>query len=782
LVKGRRHPGDLVRLVVALALVALTTLVALKGNISASEADAFRLFNDLPRIFTAIALPLLVLGSPVAIVGAAIAALAQRRWRLAIELVVAGGAAYGVARLLQHVVGRPGPTAALAEFHHVSQLVVSDKVTLGTGFPSAALAVSAALATAAGPHVRRPVGRAVWWLVLGVALARMYAGLDLPLDVVAGVAVGWAVGAALNLALGTPSGHPSPAQVHDALSAAGVEVASLVPVGMGGRSYARFLATSADGEELFVKVLGSEERSADLLMRLWRFVAFRGFQDELAFVSRKRTAEHEALMALTAAQAGVRVPHVQLATRGQRGEVFLVEERVRGHTLDDVPVESIDDKLLERVWEQVERLHAARIAHRDLRRHNVLVDEAGEPWLLDFNLAEAASPPRRLHRDVVELLVSLTAVVGPTRAADSALESLGSDEVMAAMPMLQPLAISGRTLAELPGRQGVIAELRSHVADRLGVEHEPLAQVTRVRPRTIVALLAFGFAVQLLLPQVGEFSQTVDAITSAHWAWMLAAAAAAAATFVAAALAQRGAVEKRLPMYPMTMVQVACSFVNRVTPAGTGGLGLNERHLEKSGLTRPSALAAIGLNALAGAVVHALGVAVAIAALGQSGIGGAPLPRGWGVLVAVTIGFAVAGIVFLSPLRRRIAVPMKRAATDLVRVVRRPLQALQLFSGNIGVTLGNALALAACLAAFHANADLLEVIVVYLGGSAVASVSPTPGALGAVEAALVAGLTGVGVAAGPAVAGVLAFRLVTFWAPTIPGAWAFRVVRRKQWA
>lgn len=780
--KGRRHPGDVVRLVVALGLVALTTLFARSGNVSASEADAFRLFNDLPRIFTGLALPLLVVGSPVAIVGTSVAALTQRRLRLALELAIAGGAAYGVARLLQHIVDRPGPTAHIAQFHHVSQLVVSDRVTLGTGFPSAALAVSAALATAVGPHVRRPIGRAAWWLVLGVALARMYAGLDLPLDVVAGVAVGWAVGAALNLALGTPSGHPSPTQVHEALSAAGIEVDTLVPVGMGSRSYARFLATTESGEELFVKVLGSEERSADLLMRVWRFVAFRGVQDELAFVSRKRTAEHEALLALTAAQAGVRVPHVQLAARGPRGEVFLVEERVRGHTLDDVPAESIDDKLLERVWEQVERLHAARIAHRDLRRHNVLVDEAGEPWLLDFNLAEAASTARRLHRDVCELLVSLTAVVGPQRAADSAIQTLGPDEVMAAMPMLQPLAISGRTLAELPGRRGVIADLRNHVADRLGVEHEPLAQVTRVRPRTLVALAAFGFAVQLLLPQVGEFSQTMDAVSSAHWAWMLAAAGAAVATFVAAALAQRGAVARRLPLYPMTMVQVACSFVNRVTPAGTGGLGLNERHLERSGLPRPAALAAIGLNALAGAVVHALGVAVAIAALGRAGIGGAPLPRGWGVLVAVTIGFAIAGIVLLSPLRKRVAGPMRRAASDLVHVVRRPLQALQLFTGNIGVTLGNALALAACLAAFHANANLLQVIVVYLGGSAVASVSPTPGALGAVEAALVAGLTGVGVAAGPAVAGVLAFRLVTFWAPTVPGFLAFRLVRRRQWA
>ncbi len=781
---GRRHPGDFVRLVVAVALLALCSLAARGGHVSASEADAFRLFNDLPRLFTALALPLLVIGSPVAIVGAAVAALVQRRFRLAAELVAAGGAAYGIARLLQHVVERAGPSGHIAVFHHVAQLLVSDRVTLGTGFPSAAVAVAAALATAAGPHVRRSVGRTAWWLVLGVALARMYGGLDLPLDILAGAAVGWAVGAALNLTFATPTGHPSTAQVRDALAAAGIDVPNLVPAGMGGRSYARFLATTADGEELFVKVLGSEERSADLLMRLWRFVAFRGVQDELAFVSNKRRAEHEALLAITAAEAGVRVPCVRLAARAPRGEVFLVEERVRGHTLDDVAAETIDDKLLERVWEQVGRLHAARIAHRDLRRHNVLVDEAGEPWLLDFNLAEAAATNRRLHRDVNELLVSLSAVVGHERAADSAIETLGSDAVMAAMPMLQPLAISGRTLAELPGRQTVITNLRSHVAERLGVEHEPLAQVTRVRPRTLLALAAFGFAVQLLLPQVGEFHQTVNAVTSAHWAWMVAAIGAAAVTYVAAALAQRGAVERRwrLPLYPMTVVQVACSFVNRVTPAGTGGLGLNERYLEKSGLPRPQALAAIGLNALAGAVVHALGVAVAIAALGQSGIGGAPLPRGWGVLVAVTGAFVIAGVVLLSPLRKRIVAPMKRAASDLVRVLRHPAQASQLFSGNVGVTLGNALALAACLAAFHANANLLQVIVVYLGGSAVASVSPTPGALGAVEAALVAGLTGVGVAAGPAVAGVLAFRLVTFWAPTLPGFFAFRVVRRRRWA
>jgi glycosyltransferase 2 family protein len=41
--------------------------------------------------------------------------------------------------------------------------------------------------------------------------------------------------------------------------------------------------------------------------------------------------------------------------------------------------------------------------------------------------------------------------------------------------------------------------------------------------------------------------------------------------------------------------------------------------------------------------------------------------------------------------------------------------------------------------------------------------------LGALEAALIAGLTGFGLAGGPAVAAVLSFRLMTFGLPILPG-------------
>jgi undecaprenyl-diphosphatase len=70
---------------------------------------------------------------------------------------------------------------------------------------------------------------------------------------------------------------------------------------------------------------------------------------------------------------------------------------------------------------------------------------------------------------------------------------------------------------------------------------------------------------------------------------------------------------------------------------------------------------------------------------------------------------------------------------------------------------------------------------VYLAGSALAAASPTPGSLGAIEAALVAGLTGVGMEPGPAVSAVLAYRLATYWLPIVPGWMAWNVVQRRRY-
>jgi uncharacterized membrane protein YbhN (UPF0104 family) len=66
-----------------------------------------------------------------------------------------------------------------------------------------------------------------------------------------------------------------------------------------------------------------------------------------------------------------------------------------------------------------------------------------------------------------------------------------------------------------------------------------------------------------------------------------------------------------------------------------------------------------------------------------------------------------------------------------------------------------------------------------LAGDAVGAVAPTPGGLGAVEAALSAGVVTAGMAGASAVSAVLLFRLATFWLP-VPSGWlALRWLQRQ---
>ncbi len=61
---------------------------------------------------------------------------------------------------------------------------------------------------------------------------------------------------------------------------------------------------------------------------------------------------------------------------------------------------------------------------------------------------------------------------------------------------------------------------------------------------------------------------------------------------------------------------------------------------------------------------------------------------------------------------------------------------------------------------------------------AVGSAAPTPGGIGAVEAALAAGLTAAGLDGSTAVQAALLFRAVTFWIPMVPGWLSFGYLQR----
>ena len=101
-----------------------------------------------------------------------------------------------------------------------------------------------------------------------------------------------------------------------------------------------------------------------------------------------------------------------------------------------------------------------------------------------------------------------------------------------------------------------------------------------------------------------------------------------------------------------------------------------------------------------------------------------------------------------------------------------------LLGGSVLVTLSYVIAFNFSALAFDIDLRFASIGAVYLIGSAIATAAPTPGGLGAAEAALIGGLIAVGVDKEAAVAAVFLFRLGTFWIPILPGYIAFSWLRR----
>jgi glycosyltransferase 2 family protein len=405
-----RHPGDLVRVALGAAVLAVTTTAIHKDVIGDREAALFRVVNELalpgwtwPGVW--LVMQLGVIG---AVPLVAVLALVTRRLRLALDAVLAAGSIYLIAKLVKEFVQRGRPQTLLEDVN------ILGEPARGLGYVSGHSAVAVALATVASPYLGRRARRVAWVLAGCVCLARMYVGSHLPFDVVGGAALGWAAGSLVLFVLGAPDPRPSVAKLKAVLASHGLEVAELAPVGTDPR---RSTCYVTDGDPaLFVKVVVAEWRDLDLLWRAVRRLTRRDRTRPVRAGSAHHEVEHEASMALLAARAGVRTPAVLLVRSFDNDAGMLVQRRVDGRDLASPDAGEVGDELLTELWRQVGLLHRAGIAHGELVPANLMVDGDGRPWLVDFDQARAASDRALLDRDRADLLAALTTLVGPERA------------------------------------------------------------------------------------------------------------------------------------------------------------------------------------------------------------------------------------------------------------------------------------------------------------------------------------------------------------------------------
>lgn len=302
----------------------------------------------------------------------------------------------------------------------------------------------------------------------------------------------------------------------------------------------------------------------------------------------------------------------------------------------------------------------------------------------------------------------------------------------------------------------------------------------------LVMLVIIAYALQGKLPSPSE---VWAALLTANWLWVLVGAVAMVISIFAFAEQQRqllAAFDTRISRKRITIITYGGTALTNSLPAGAAvSAGYSFTQYRASGANRSTAATVMVLSGLLSigslAVMYFLVIGVATGTAFVTLLHNNPVVFG-------LVGLAVLGLIALYLKRRIKGGPTdimdrptprldrfeKRSpkigalARDGLETVRQArLVRLRYLTIAIGWSLLKWAAEAMCLLAscwaFDIETDLVKLSVVYLSVQLVRQVPFTPGGIGLVEAALLAGLVSSGASHGPAAAAVVVYRLMSAW-------------------
>ncbi|MFD8687037.1 lysylphosphatidylglycerol synthase domain-containing protein [Streptomyces sp. NPDC059651] len=610
----------------------------------------------------------------------------------------------------------------------------------------------------------------------------------------------------------------------------------------------RYVVSLEDGPPLDVTVVDREQQAQGFFYRVWRRLTLRGITQRRSIQSLRQALEQEALLAYAAIAAGANAPKLIATSELGPDAVMLVYEHIGGRSLDALEDSEITDDLVRGAWRQVKALQSRRIAHRRLTGDAILVDRSGKVFVTDLRGGEIAAGDLVLRMDVAQLLTTTGLRIGAERAVASALAVLGPDAVADCLPLLQPIALSRSTRAHLRRlarersqreREAVLdasdaaKRARAQDAERTddagrktarksqrtekqaekramddaldGAREEDLlsqirqevllirpqapvepVRLERIKPRTLFSFIAGAIAAYFLISQVTEadFGAVVE---QAEWGWVAAALGFSALSYIAAAMSLLGFVPERVPFGKTVLAQVAGSFVKIVAPAAVGGVALNTRFLQRSGVRPGLAVASVGASQLFGLGCHILLLAAFGYLTGTEKTPSSLTPSRTVIAGLLTVAVLVLVVTAIPFLRKFVVTRVRSLFAGVVPrmldVVQRPQKLLTGIGGMLLLTGLFVMCLDASVRAFSGpdtpHLSYASIAVVFLAGNALGSAAPTPGGMGAVEGALTLGLIAVGLPKEVAAPAVLLFRLMTLWLPVLPGWLCFNHLTRK---
>lgn len=295
-----------------------------------------------------------------------------------------------------------------------------------------------------------------------------------------------------------------------------------------------------------------------------------------------------------------------------------------------------------------------------------------------------------------------------------------------------------------------------------------------------IILLAI-LTIRVIVPQLSDLRDSIAALSTANLYWIALGILVFFLSVPLGTLQMTALALKPISFGQTFRVQTAVLFVSKLLPQSVGAISLNVYYLMKKGHTASQSATMMTIDGITNGIVYTIMmiVGILISPLSLDGLIN-QIELSANLLLFLLI--ILVGIIFIARRSTKIRDRVKKAWAELrsnfvsYRDKKLPVILTGIYNGLSSLT--SIFALWASAQAIGIELSFSAALLAYTFGNIAATLIPTPGGIGAVEAGIYSGLVLTGVSGPDATLITLIYRLITYWIPFIPGYYAFWSLRK----
>jgi len=452
-------------------------------------------------------------------------AVAFRRWRHLVVFLVSLAVLEIVLPGLYITAARPRPYGVTAIGHW-------------EGFSSPSQPVAALAAVLMGFIYMLVVpGRPRWYaklaivaILAGVALNRIYLGVDHPTDLAFAVILGVAIPVALfraftpsdvfpvrygqrgksaHLDVGGRRGEAIRRAMQEQLGFTILEMKLVGLEGSGGSTPLKLLVRDEEGVErsMFAKLYAKNHVRADRWYKLGRLMLYGRLEDETPFKTVRRFVEYEDYTLRLLGEYGFPTPApLGIVEITPESEYLIAMEFFDG--AEEIGDVDIDEQVVDEGLAMIRRMWDVGLAHRDIKPANLMVQE-GHLRLIDVFFVQVRPSPWRQAVDLGNMMLVLALRSDAQTVYEMALAYFTSEELSEAFAATRGVA-SPTQLRNFMKRDGrdLLEQFRSLVPERrpVTIQRWSFRRIGLILLTLLVVFAAGAFSLSLFFPSRGDVS------------------------------------------------------------------------------------------------------------------------------------------------------------------------------------------------------------------------------------------------------------------------------------